>query len=89
MGAVKRFAAFATGGLVGLVVGGVVSTLTAPQTGGDLRDRLSIRTGTVKAAGDAAQAKIESELIERFRADVDDPHALAGESERASSIPIA
>ena len=83
MGAVRRLASFGAGGLVGIVVGTVVSTLTASQTGRDLRDHLAARATAVKAAGDAAQADVETALIGRFRSDVDDPRALATEAERA------
>ncbi len=83
MGAVRRLASFGGGGLVGIVVGTVVSTLTASQTGRDLRDQLAARATAVKAAGDAAQADVETALIGRFRSDVDDPRALTTEAERA------
>jgi hypothetical protein len=84
MGALKRVASFGTGGVLGFLVGAAVSTLTAPQSGGELRSRLRERAGEVKAAGDAAQAAVEAELIGRFRSDVDDPQALAPEAERAT-----
>jgi len=84
MGAVKRVASFGAGGLLGILVGAVVSTLMAPQTGDELRVRLAARAREVKAAGDAAQAAVEAELIGRFRSEVDDPQALAPEAERAT-----
>ncbi len=86
MDAVKRVASFGAGGLFGFLIGAVVSTLTAPQTGDDLRTRLAARAHEVKAAGDAAQAAVEAELIGRFRSEVDDPQALAPEAERAKLL---
>ena len=84
MGAAKRIATFGAGGLVGFLIGAAVSTLTATQTGEELRRRLARRVEEVTAAGDRAQAAVEAELIGRFRADVDDPRALAAEAERAA-----
>jgi len=86
MGAVKRVASFGAGGAFGFLVGAVVSELSAPQTGTELRRRLTTRAREVKAAGDQAQAAVEAELIARFRSDVDDPQALAPEAEHAKLL---
>ncbi len=83
MSGTKRFLRFASGGLFGTAVGTAVAILMAPQSGGELRGKISDRLRQAKLAGAQAKATKEAALITKFREDVDDPEALAGEETKA------
>ncbi|MCC6313823.1 MAG: YtxH domain-containing protein [Thermomicrobiales bacterium] len=84
MGAVRRVFSFGAGGVLGFVVGAAVARLLAEESGDDLRRLLHERVDRVKAAGDAAQARVEAELIGKFRAEINDPTALQDQAEQAT-----
>jgi len=83
MSAKKRLLRFAFGGLFGTAVGTAVAVLLAPQSGQELRGKISDRLRQAKLAGVEAKAIKEAALISKFREDVDDPDALAGEETKA------
>jgi gas vesicle protein len=81
MGAIRRFAKFTGGGIVGAAFGVVAATLVAPQSGEELQRSVRDRIRRAKLAGTVAQAEKQEELIRRYRGAVADPEAL--EVERA------
>ena len=83
MSATKRLLRFASGGLFGTAVGTAVAVLLAPQSGEELRGKISDRLRQAKLAGTEAKSIKEAALINKFREDVDDPEALAGEGTKA------
>ncbi len=86
MGAGKRILSLGGGGIVGFLIGAGIAKLVAAQRGDDLRASIDAKVDEVKAVGDAAQAATEQRLIARFRDDVDDPTALAPESQQAELL---
>lgn len=79
MGAAKRLLKFGGGGLLGGAVGTAVAILWAPQSGDELKGRLTDLVRRVRLAGAEAQAAKEDELIAKFRGEVSDPEALRDE----------
>ena len=79
MGTGKRLAKFGGGGLLGAAVGTAVAILWAPQSGDELKGRLSDRLRQARLAGAEAKAAKEEELIRKFRSEVSDPEALQDE----------
>jgi len=79
MGAAKRLLKFGSGGLLGAAVGTAVAILWAPQSGDELKGRLADLGRRARLAGAEAKAAKEEELIQKFRAEVDDPAALRDE----------
>ena len=82
MDGIKRLIAFGIGGAIGTAVGAVVASLTAPQSGKELQASTQSFVDEVKAAGDAAQAETEAQLLKRYhditgtRSPLTDVHAL-------------
>lgn len=79
MGTGRKFLNFAGGGLLGGAIGTAIAVLWAPQSGAELQGRISDRVRQAAAAGDRAKIEKEEELIRKFRAEVEDPEALADE----------
>jgi gas vesicle protein len=79
MGAMRRTVQFTKGGLLGAAIGVGAAILLTPGSGDDLRAGLRDRVRGAKAAGEAARATTERELIAKYRGDVSDPTALAEE----------
>jgi gas vesicle protein len=79
---------FGAGGLVGATIGALSAALFAPQSGPELQAKVSDRIREAKIARDEAQAAKESELIARFRHEVNDPDALV-EEQAESQITTA
>ena len=79
MGAAKRLLKFGGGSLLGAAVGTAVAMLWAPQSGDELKGRISDRFRQARLAGAEAKVEREDELIHKFRAEVNDPDALRGE----------
>ncbi|CAA9557539.1 MAG: hypothetical protein AVDCRST_MAG19-1353 [uncultured Thermomicrobiales bacterium] len=79
MGAAKRILKFGGGGLLGGAVGTAVAILWAPQSGDELKGRLTDLVRRARLAGAEAQAAKEDELIAKFRGEVSDPEALRDE----------
>ena len=79
MGTGKRLLKFGRGGLLGAAVGTAVAILWAPQSGDELKGRISDRLQRARLAGAEAKAQKEDELIRKFRVEVEDPHALRDE----------
>lgn len=88
MGALGRLGAFVGGALLGAGIGAVVATLTAPQSGDDLKSGVVNRIDRVRVAGVEAQSRTEEEMIRRFRADTNDAAALR-DSETQSKVEAA
>jgi gas vesicle protein len=82
MGAGKRLIKFGGGGLLGAAVGTAVAVLWAPQSGEELKGRISDRLRQARLAGAEAKAAKEEELIRKFRAEVEDPEALQEEADK-------
>ena len=80
MAAGRRLLKFGTGGLLGAAVGTAVAILFAPQSGGELKGRISDRLRQARLAGAEAKAAKEDELIRKFRTEVEDPDALHDEA---------
>lgn len=84
MDGIKRLIAFGIGGAIGTAVGAVVASLTAPQSGKELQVSTQSFVDEVKAAGDAAQAETEAQLLKRYhtitgtRSPIIDAHMLPG-----------
>lgn len=82
MDGIKRLIAFGVGGAIGTAIGAVVASLTAPQSGRELQASTQSFVDEVKAAGDAAQAETEAQLLKRFhevtgtRSPITDVHGL-------------
>jgi hypothetical protein len=79
MGAGKRLLKFGGGSLLGAAVGTAVAVLWAPQSGEELKGRLTDRIRQARLMGAQAKAEKEDELIRKFRSEVDDPEALRDE----------
>ena len=79
MAAGRRLLKFGTGVLLGAAVGTAVAILFAPQSGGELKGRISDRLRQARLAGAEAKAAKEDELIRKYRAEVEDPSALRDE----------
>jgi gas vesicle protein len=82
MGAGKRLVKFAGGGLLGAAVGTAVAILGAPQSGAELKGRITDRLRQARLAGAEAKASKEEELIRKFRTEVADPDALQEEESK-------
>jgi gas vesicle protein len=80
MSLLGRLGAFVAGGLLGAGVGAAVAALVAPQSGDEFRDEIERKVEQAKVAGLEAQARMEEELIRRFRAETGDPEALRDEA---------
>jgi gas vesicle protein len=78
MGFVKRVVVFGVGGIVGGGIGAAVASLLAPQSGEKLQASVAEMMNEARAAGDAAKAETEREMIARFRDKVNDPTAFTG-----------
>jgi gas vesicle protein len=78
MGFVKRIVVFGVGGIVGGGIGAAVASLLAPQSGEKLQASVAEMMNEARAAGDAAKAETEREMIARFRDKVNDPTAFTG-----------
>ena len=85
MGAMKRFAKFTGGSVIGAAVGAVTASVFAPDSGNDLQRRVRDRFRRAKLAGVMAQAEKEEEMIRRFRGSVGDPGALEDERKRVQA----
>ncbi len=83
MGAGKRLLRFGGGGVLGAAIGTAVAILFAPQSGDELKGRLSDRVRAARLAGAEAKAAKEDELIRKYRAEVNDPAALHDEETKA------
>lgn len=79
MGTGRKFLNLAGGGLLGGAIGTAIAVLWAPQSGAELQGRISDRVRQATAAGGRAKIEKEEELIRKFRAEVEDPEALADE----------
>lgn len=79
MGAGTRLLRFGSGGLLGAAVGTAVAVLWAPQSGDELKARLTDLLRRARLAGAEAKAEKEDELIRKFRVEVEDPEALRDE----------
>ena len=79
MGAGKRILKFGGGSVLGAAVGTAVAVLWAPQSGDEMKGRVTDRWRQARLAGAEAQAAKEEELIRKFRAEVSDPEALEEE----------
>ena len=77
MGAFRRTVQFTKGGVIGAAIGVGAAILLSPGSGEELRARFDERIRRTREAGDAASKQAEADLIARFRAEVDDPGALA------------
>ena len=88
MGAMRRLVRFGRGSLIGAGLGTAAAILFAPQSGDELKGRFIDRLREVRLAGAQAKAAKENELIQRFRAGVEDPEALRAEEE-ASRLQAA
>ncbi len=75
----KRIVKFGGGGLLGAAIGTAVAILWAPQSGDELKGRISDRLRRARLAGAEAKAEKEDELIRKFRVEVADPDALRDE----------
>jgi gas vesicle protein len=67
---------FALGGAAGVAAGAAIGLLVAPERGADLQASLRERMKAAKVAGANAKAATATDLIRRFRAEVNDPNAL-------------
>ena len=76
MSAVGKIVKFGLGSLIGAGIGAAVGALTAPEDGESFQASLRRRLQEAKLAGERAQAAKQTELIQRFRAEVSDPDAL-------------
>jgi gas vesicle protein len=76
MGFVGRVFKFALGGVAGAAVGATAALLLAPESGQDLQRDLRDRIRRAKIEGIKAQVARETELIRKYRAEVNDPDAL-------------
>lgn len=79
MGAGTRLLKFGSGGLLGAAVGTAVAVLWAPQSGDELKGRITDVLRRARLAGAEAKAEKEDELIRKFRVEVEDPEALRDE----------
>ncbi len=85
MGAGTRLVKFGGGGLLGAGVGTAAAILFAPQSGGELTGRFLDRLRQARLAGAEAKVAKEEELIQKFRAGVNDPEALRDEEAKVRS----
>jgi hypothetical protein len=76
MSLIGRAFKFTLGTAVGVGVGAAVGLLVAPESGQDLQRNLRDRVKRAKIDGLDAKLAKQSELIRRFRAEVNDPEAL-------------
>lgn len=76
MSLIGRAFKFTLGAAVGAGIGAAVGLLTAPESGSDLQRDLRDRVRRAKVDGLDAQLAKQSELIRRYRAEVNDPEAL-------------
>lgn len=79
MGTGNRLLKFGSGGVLGAAVGTAVAVLWAPQSGDELKGRLSDLWSRVRLSGAQAKAEKEDQLIRKFRDEVNDPEALKDE----------
>jgi gas vesicle protein len=94
MSLIGRAFKFTLGTATGVGIGAVVGLLVAPESGQDLQRNLRDRIRRAKVAGIEAKASKETELIQKFRAEVNDPQALrdletSAKAERAQAVAQA
>jgi gas vesicle protein len=76
MALIKKLARFGLGIATGGAIGAAVGTLTAPDEGQNLRDRLRSRFEKAKQAGEEAKVRKQAQLITKYRMDVGSFDAL-------------
>ncbi|MCC6791745.1 MAG: YtxH domain-containing protein [Thermomicrobiales bacterium] len=76
MSLIGRAFKFTVGTATGLGIGAVVGLLVAPESGQDLQRNLRERITRAKLDGSDAKLSKQTELIQRYRVEVNDPDAL-------------